>query len=569
MSLVANVWNSLRQRLAQLITASVLIGLLLTSCGPSESSSQNIASTDSSPSLFTPRPKIKQVETPQLIQSLEPWLDNYQPQVAIRQPNADQIIEDTTVEVNLRVRDLPIYKDETWQLGPHVDLWLDNQPYGSIYDVGQPVVLENVSPGTHTLRAFAVRPWQESFKNEAAYDQITFHVFAKSNENAPAAEQPLLTYGSPVGSYGAEPVLLDFYLTDAPLHQVAQENPAIADWRIRYTVNGDSLTLDTWEPIYIEGLKTGRNWVQLALVDEDGAPIEGVFNNTVQVIDYDPTQQDGLATIVQGDIGLEMVGGIVDPSYEPPALEVPDTALEVPDTALEVPDTTDLENTPDSLPPGDNAEASNEPEIVEPEIVEPEGVEPGVVEPANTEARDVPGNDVPDNIELDVAQPTDRSDDAVEQKNIFEEPSKMDAISPTEGADVEDSADAIENPGATALSPEALGKNLGEEGAEPILESEPAQTESQPVERVNANERPADDGLQAEADEQPADGERNLTADEGDTNRKDAASETTTETETARAPQGDTAVEPPNSSRKYLQRFYDYREKTMGEKSGG
>lgn len=36
--------------------------------------------------------------------------------------------------------------------------------------------------------------------------------------------------------------MLDFYLTNAPLHVVAQENPAddIADWRIRVTINGES-----------------------------------------------------------------------------------------------------------------------------------------------------------------------------------------------------------------------------------------------------------------------------------------------------------------------------------------
>ena len=66
---------------------------------------------------------------------------------------------------------------------------------------------------------------------------------------------------------------------DAPLHQIAQDNPTISDWQIRYTINGESLTLKDWESIYIEGLKPGRNWVQLTLVDESGSPIKGVFNN--------------------------------------------------------------------------------------------------------------------------------------------------------------------------------------------------------------------------------------------------------------------------------------------------
>ncbi|MEM9806050.1 MAG: hypothetical protein AAF959_12280 [Cyanobacteria bacterium P01_D01_bin.56] len=324
MTLVANVWDNLRQHLSQVITTLGLIGLLLlSSCSPAESVSSSVDAEDAPPSLFSPRPQIKQVEPPELIQQLEPWLDDYAPLVSIRQPKAEQVFENTTISVNLRVKDLPIYKDETWELGPHIELLLDNQPYASIYDLDQPITLENLTPGTHTLRAFAVRPWNESFKNEEAYAQVTFHVFAKTEEHAPIAAQPLLTYGSPIGTYGAEPVLLDFYLTDAPLHQVAAENPAIDDWRVRYTIKGESLTLDTWESIYIEGLKPGRNWVQLTLVDTEGKPIPGVFNNTVRLIDYDPTVQDGLAKIVNGEARLEMVGTIVDPSYEPPVVEDP------------------------------------------------------------------------------------------------------------------------------------------------------------------------------------------------------------------------------------------------------
>jgi hypothetical protein len=70
----------------------------------------------------------------------------------------------------------------------------------------------------------------------------------------------VLTYSRPTGSYGAEPIMLDFYLTNAPLHLVAQENPddEIADWRIRVTVNGESFVLDRWQPVYLKGFKPGK-----------------------------------------------------------------------------------------------------------------------------------------------------------------------------------------------------------------------------------------------------------------------------------------------------------------------
>ena len=115
-------------------------------------------------------------------------------------------------------------------------------------------------------------PGTKSFKNDGAYAQVTFHVFAKTQENSPDPKLPLLTYSRPQGAYGAEPILLDFYLTNAPLHLVAQENDKddIADWRIRATVNGESFVIDRWQPLYLKGFKPGKNWVQLEFLDEKG-----------------------------------------------------------------------------------------------------------------------------------------------------------------------------------------------------------------------------------------------------------------------------------------------------------
>ncbi len=251
MALVSNVLGvlgHLQQHLAKIAGPLVLMALLLaTSC--SQPQALETSSGGETTPLLSPRPTIRQVNTPSLIRELTPWLDTYEPQVYIRQPQAEQIFDDTNVSVVLRVQDLPIYKDETWDMGPHVELLLDNQPYGSVYDIENPITLENLTPGTHTIRVFAVRPWHESFKNEGAYAQVTFHIFAKTDENSPSVDQPLLTYGGPVSTYGAEPVLLDFYLTDAPLHQVARDNPAISDWQIRYTINGENLTLKDWESV--------------------------------------------------------------------------------------------------------------------------------------------------------------------------------------------------------------------------------------------------------------------------------------------------------------------------------
>ncbi len=261
---------------------------------------------------------------PELIQELRGDLESYQPQVIILTPTADEIIEDNTVTVSFQVKDLQIFKDPKWQLGPHLHVILDNQPYIAVYDLNKPLVFPDLSAGTHTLRVFASRPWHESFKNEGAYAQTTFHVFTKTDDNNPDPNLPLLTYSRPNGSYGAEPIMLDFYLTNAPLHLMAEDHPedTLSDWRIRCTINGESFIFDRWQTVYLKGFKPGKNWVELEFLDNQGNPVKNVFNSTVRVINYQPGGKDTLSKMVRGELTADEVRGIVDSNY---IIEIPVT----------------------------------------------------------------------------------------------------------------------------------------------------------------------------------------------------------------------------------------------------
>jgi len=266
---------------------------------------------------------LQEVATPALIQALHAELDRYQPQVKITAPTPGEVINQTIINVSLTVEDYPLFKNPEFAMGPHVHLFLDDQPYTAIYSTEEPVVLTDVSPGTHTLRAFASRPWHESFKNEGAYAQVTFHVLTETGNNAPDPQQPLLTYSRPQGGYGAEPIMLDFYLTKAPLHFLASEpKDDISDWRIRATINGESFLIDRWEPIYLSGFAEGDNWVKLEFLGEEGEPLPNAFNTTARVVNYTPGGQDGLSRIVRGDVTLEEALAIVrPPSTAAPAVE--------------------------------------------------------------------------------------------------------------------------------------------------------------------------------------------------------------------------------------------------------
>lgn len=311
--------------LSGLIAFSLTLGL--TSCGsdsqPPTRTGQNQSSAKVSPEnrsevVQRVTSTITEVSPPATLQELKLSLDRYQPQVQILSPQPDTILQDNTVAVQIQVRDLPLFKDARLEMGPHLHVILDNQPYRSVYDVSQPIVFTDLAAGTHTLRVFPVFPWHESFKNAGAYDQVTFHVFTKTDENNPSAKLPLLTYSRPKDTYGAEPILLDFYLTNAPLHQVAQENPndEIRDWRIRVTINGSSFEVDRWQPLYLKGFQPGKNWIQLEFLDQDGKPVPNVFNRTTRIITYEPGGQDTLSKLVRGDLKAREVRAIVDPNLK-------------------------------------------------------------------------------------------------------------------------------------------------------------------------------------------------------------------------------------------------------------
>jgi hypothetical protein len=306
-----------------------LLVLGLTSCGEKAVSQDVSVGYGEQPQPISKQ--FSEVSPPDTIQDLQSALEVYQPQVTILTPQPDVILQENQVTVRLQVKDLPIFQDQQFQLGSHLEVILDNQPYQTVYDLSQPLVLSDLSPGTHTLRVFASRPWDESFKNEGAYAQTTFHIFAKTDENNPDPTLPLLTYNSPRGNYGAEPILLDFYLTNAPLHLLGVENSQndMSDWRIRCTINGESFVFDRWQAIYLKGFKPGDNWVKLEFLDNQGNPVKNAFNTTVRLIKYQPSGKDTLSKIIRGELKADDVRSIVDQSYtaKPP---IPEPTPEIP-----------------------------------------------------------------------------------------------------------------------------------------------------------------------------------------------------------------------------------------------
>ena len=412
-------------------------------------------------------PQLVEASPPKALQELSDVLSVYQPQVEILSPRAGEVLADTTATVVLAARDLPVFRSAELEGGLQVRLALDDRPYLAVYDLDRPLVLKDLTPGTHTLRAFAATPWGESFKNEGAYAQTTFHIFAKDGHNTPAPDLPLLTYNSPQGTYGAEPILLDFYLTNAPLHLVAREDPAdeIVDWRVRVTANDQSFVLDRWEPIYLKGFHEGTNWVKLEFLDEFGEPVENVFNTTVRAIAYNPGGGDIVSRLTRGELSAADARGLVDPNYvrspeteafpEAPLEETPLEPEAIPEAeAPEVPVEKILlleeELLPETVEEPAAPEKPAEESIEEPAEIAPE--EPEVVEPPEAEIVPEPSEEAlfqekdPANVpEVESAEESVPSGSAELEETVPEEAATTEAAEEPEAMPAEEAIETFDD----------------------------------------------------------------------------------------------------------------------------
>ena len=243
--------------------------------------------------------------------------DKAAPTLSVVEPKNGATVTTSTVKVKLSLAgDLKGYKpmkDMTTGMGNHIHVILDNQPYEAFYNLDSEFELRNVSDGEHTLRVFPSRPWHESYKNEGAFQMVTFTVKnggadaakpattnanqAMSNANtatppegkdmkestagAVDAKKPLLTYSRPKGEYkaaDAENIMIDFWLTGGKLQGEGGE------YRVKYSVDGgEAKYIDKWSPLWLSGWSNGTHNVKLELVDKAGNLVDnGGYNSTTR-----------------------------------------------------------------------------------------------------------------------------------------------------------------------------------------------------------------------------------------------------------------------------------------------
>src|SRR5947199_5220035 len=321
----------------------MMAALALAGCASNDNANVNTtATTNVTPTTAQPSPATQNLELTERPQKVKDMMaqrgnqDNASPVLKVVEPREGATINGSTVNLKLTLSgDLKGYKpmkDPATGMGNHIHVILDNQPYEAYYNLDQPFELRNVTEGPHTIRVFPSRPWHESYKNDGAFQMVTFNVKGggdaskpttastgekmadninkavapvkpKSvNSNMPAADstpaptpegkdyaqqssagsvdktKPLLTYSRPKGEYKGDDtnaIMIDFWLLNARLKDGG------GDYRVRYAVDGgEAKYIDKWGPIWLTGWTPGKHAVKLELVDKDGNPVDNGGHNT-------------------------------------------------------------------------------------------------------------------------------------------------------------------------------------------------------------------------------------------------------------------------------------------------
>ncbi|HEX8070124.1 MAG TPA: hypothetical protein VF546_09250 [Pyrinomonadaceae bacterium] len=335
---------------ARLLLACAACGVpaaLLAGCAPADNQNANTtATTTVTPPPATPLPQnLTVVERPQKIKdqtAQRGQQDDAAPTLRFLAPTEGATVNGSTVAVRLALGgDLKGYKphkDPETQMGNHIHVILDNQPYEAYYDLEAPFELRNVTAGRHTLRVFPSRPWHESYKNAGACQLVTFTVKgggdaskptttndgqvlapngnantgagnknAANVNNANAAHANANTSAANANNANAAPPREGKDMPPSEAGAVDPKKPLLTysrpkgeykgadadaimldfwlsnaklqgdggDYRVRYTVdNAAPQYLDKWTPIWLSGWVAGKHTVKLELVDREGNVVD-------------------------------------------------------------------------------------------------------------------------------------------------------------------------------------------------------------------------------------------------------------------------------------------------------
>ncbi|MGA1304267.1 MAG: hypothetical protein ACO3ZD_09525 [Cyanobium sp.] len=234
------------------------------------------------PSVSPLRPapqRLQEVPPPDWVQQLQGALEGRDPRVRILSPAPDSLLAEGPWTLRVEVSDWPLVDAGDLGLGPHLMVQLDSQL--PIPLVETELEMAPLSAGSHLLTVYAAKPWGEAHKGPYALQQIRLHRLAENSATLPAPGTPQLPPGTPAAHAGDPPLLLDWLLLDAPLQGLRTDS---LGWRLRVTLNGESVLLDRQAPLWLKGWQPGSNALLLELLDGRGEVLNPPFNSVLEEV---------------------------------------------------------------------------------------------------------------------------------------------------------------------------------------------------------------------------------------------------------------------------------------------
>ncbi len=225
------------------------------------------------------RRQLQEVSPPVWVQKARLALEDRDPSVRILAPADGELLPEGPWTLRLQVGDWPLVDAGPLGLGPHLVVQLDEEPPRPTVDTT--VEMPPLSPGSHRLTVYAAKPWGEAHKSPLARQQIRLHRLAPNPATLPAPGTPQLIPVSPSGAAGSPPLLVDWLLIDAPLQGLRGDT---SGWRLRLTVNGESVLLDQQTPLWLQGWTPGANGLLLELLDGRGEPLNAPYNSLLREV---------------------------------------------------------------------------------------------------------------------------------------------------------------------------------------------------------------------------------------------------------------------------------------------
>lgn len=267
--------------LAGVLGLALVLQILLTPA-PAQALSLPFPGRGATPSRPAPRAtaqRLQEVPPPEWVQQLQGALEERDPRVRILSPAADSLLPEGPWTLRVDVSDWPLVDAGSLGLGPHLVVQLDGQL--PIPLVETQLEMPPLTPGSHLLTVYAAKPWGEAHKGPFALQQIRLHRLAEHTATLPLPGTPQLLPVSPAGPAGEPPLLLDWQLLDAPLQGLRTDS---LGWRLRVTLNGESVLLDRQAPLWLKGWRPGSNALLLELLDGRGEPLNPPFNSVLEEV---------------------------------------------------------------------------------------------------------------------------------------------------------------------------------------------------------------------------------------------------------------------------------------------